>query len=201
MAEPSAAPEEYGTKCTSCGCNRRKPAPRLCMSPNEHVEFIPAKLPEAAVDPEIKLFGPSGDGCHIEVDGKHYAYGNTEANAWKAALRRALAAAQPDGPWDVERAAKLLDANGYRGDGLSTRITVAQPDGWIAVSERLPEPGVNVLIISMNFQTHSQHYTAYRSEPMTDDSPTFWRDSHTGAQTIFATHWCPLPTPPVQEKV
>jgi hypothetical protein len=38
----------------------------------------------------IKLYGPSGDGCHVEVNGEWYAYGNTPENAWKAALRRAI---------------------------------------------------------------------------------------------------------------
>jgi len=39
----------------------------------------------------IRIVGPSGDGCHVEVNGKWYAFGNIPENAWKAALSRALA--------------------------------------------------------------------------------------------------------------
>lgn len=37
--------------------------------------------------PSARLIGPSGDGCHIDVDGKWVAYGNIPENAWKAAHR------------------------------------------------------------------------------------------------------------------
>lgn len=35
-----------------------------------------------------RLIGPSGDGCHIEVDGKWFAYGNIPENAWIGADRK-----------------------------------------------------------------------------------------------------------------
>lgn len=37
--------------------------------------------------PTAKLVGPSGDGCHVEVNGSWFAYGNIPANAWKNAVR------------------------------------------------------------------------------------------------------------------
>ena len=112
-AEPNAVPEEYGTKCTSCGCNRRKPAPRLCMSPNEHVEFIPAKLPKAA--PENEPF----------VLPKAMVHAATRA--YNAAARRRGYKYFHDA-FVVEEA--LIAA-------LDTQK--AQPDGWIAVTtETMP---------------------------------------------------------------
>jgi hypothetical protein len=38
--------------------------------------------------PNAKLIGPSGDGCHIEIDGQWFAYGNLPENAWKAAAAK-----------------------------------------------------------------------------------------------------------------
>lgn len=38
--------------------------------------------------PTARLVGPSGDGCHVEVDGHWFAYGNIPENAWKSARSR-----------------------------------------------------------------------------------------------------------------
>lgn len=63
---------------------------------------------------------------------------------------------------------------------------------WIKVEDRLPDVGMPVLAIAARAFGTSCHYTVYRTE--TDD--WFWRDSHTGAQAGWFTHWMPLPDPP-----
>lgn len=51
--------------------------------------------PERGTAPKIEFFGPSGDGCHINVDGKFYAYASNVHACWKNALLRALTAPSP----------------------------------------------------------------------------------------------------------
>ncbi|MGC0611452.1 DUF551 domain-containing protein [Escherichia coli] len=73
------------------------------------------------------------------------------------------------------------------------------PDGWISCSERMPEKGQNVLI-SVNFDSSlveplicSAHYTG----------STFRRGDATikpGNGIDQATHWMPLPEPPLEAK-
>lgn len=74
----------------------------------------------------------------------------------------------------------------------------ASVDGekWIDVKQELPEPGVNVLAIICGYSHSSQHYTVYRTEPLTEDGFYTWRDSHYGNQSLWFTHWQPLPAPP-----
>jgi hypothetical protein len=47
-----------------------------------------AKEKYLQVHPSAKLVGPSGDGAHIDVDGKWMGFGNLPENAWIDALRR-----------------------------------------------------------------------------------------------------------------
>lgn len=73
------------------------------------------------------------------------------------------------------------------------------PDGWISCSERMPEKGQNVLI-SVNFDSSlveplicSARYTG----------STFRRGDATikpGNGIEQATHWMPLPEPPLEAK-
>ncbi len=81
------------------------------------------------------------------------------------------------------------------------RKLIARLPQWIGVDERLPEPGVNVLAIVDRGDTPSQHYTVYRTEPMVDDKFWTWRDSHTGRQEIWFTHWQPLPVAPSRDRI
>lgn len=48
-------------------------------------ETVKAKFPSS------RLIGPSGDGCHIDVDGKWMGFGNIPENAWADAARRLTA--------------------------------------------------------------------------------------------------------------
>jgi hypothetical protein len=69
--------------------------------------------------------------------------------------------------------------------------------GWISVEQELPVPGLNVLAIRVGSYSTSQHYTVYRTEPLTEDKMWTWRDNHSGCQEMWFSHWQPLPAPPV----
>lgn len=64
---------------------------------------------------------------------------------------------------------------------------LAQPDGWIAVTERLPEPKTEVLCISA--EAKCWILRRFRGR---------WESRRGIPQYCFITHWQPLPTPPVQ---
>lgn len=56
-----------------------------------HMEGINWDSDEAVVrasHPSIVLYGPSGDGCHLELDGKHFEYANTIENLWRKARKK-----------------------------------------------------------------------------------------------------------------
>lgn len=77
--------EKNGT----CAQNAKGVRTAETVSVMNTTEPTPVKM-NIPKEPQIKLYGPSGDGCHVEVDGEWFAFGNTPENAWKAALRRAL---------------------------------------------------------------------------------------------------------------
>lgn len=87
------------------------------MSSYKGIDILGNPIFEPAEPVEVELIGPSGDGCHIAVNGEHYAYGNLEVNAWKAALRKALAALASEKLAHQETRREWLKANG--------------PGGWI----------------------------------------------------------------------
>lgn len=88
--------DEYGTElchlhkthCPSCGQELRELLQRS-QQLTPAAEGASGSLP-AMSNLDIKLYGPSGDGCHVEVNGEWYSYGNIPDNAWKAALTKAL---------------------------------------------------------------------------------------------------------------
>lgn len=78
-------------------------------------------------------------------------------------------------------------------DGNSPAI----PDGWIPVSERMPEnkPGSYEYIVfeSLNNRAHHDYWNV--PDGSCDDFSPFW--NHYGK---YVTHWMPLPEPPQEEK-
>ncbi|EDR7308764.1 DUF551 domain-containing protein [Salmonella enterica subsp. enterica] len=78
-------------------------------------------------------------------------------------------------------------------DGNSPAI----PDGWIPVSERMPEnkPGSYEYIVfeSLNNRAHHDYWNV--PDGSCDDFSPFW--NHYGK---YVTHWMPLPAAPQQEE-
>ena len=66
---------------------------------------------------------------------------------------------------------------------------------WTPVSERLPEPGLIVLAIFKTPGHTSKYFTTYRTEPLDENGFWSWRDSHTGAQLNWFTHWQKMTEP------
>ncbi|ECC3391150.1 DUF551 domain-containing protein [Salmonella enterica] len=71
------------------------------------------------------------------------------------------------------------------------------PDGWIPVSERMPEnkPGSYEYIVfeSLNNRAHHDYWNV--PDGSCDDFSPFW--NHYGK---YVTHWMPLPAAPQQEE-
>ena len=60
-------------------------------------------------------------------------------------------------------------------------------NGWISVSERLPEEGVTVLIYTIDGETKEAHLSGYLD---------LWSDNEDVYRYDDITHWIPLPEPP-----
>ena len=76
--------------------------------------------------------------------------------------------------------------------GWKARAALAQSErvpAWIAVSERLPEPGTDVLAYGVNHRSHSYVVAGVFSGT--------WASQETEEATRFEpTHWMPLPAVP-----
>lgn len=71
---------------------------------------------------------------------------------------------------------------------------------WISVNERLPEPGVSVLVWVPESANHDGGYTIDMIDPESDGD--LWLDHYEhGVPKEYApyTHWQPLPPPPGAE--
>ncbi|MBV8042525.1 DUF551 domain-containing protein, partial [Pluralibacter sp.] len=72
------------------------------------------------------------------------------------------------------------------------------PDGWIPVSERMPEPNIFVLVsngvwVGLGFQSDAEHL----------EEDERWQDEHyefIDRLHFPVTHWMPLPATPQQDK-
>lgn len=86
--------------------------------------------------------------------------------------------------------------NACRAAMLKAGNSPVTPDGWIPVSERMPEnkPGSYEYIVfeSLNNRAHHDYWNVPDSS--CDDFAPFW--NHYGK---YVTHWMPLPTAPKQE--
>lgn len=82
-----------------------------------------------------------------------------------------------DGNCFTYRAADILIAN-----GVTTQ-------GWIPVSDRLPETIIDVLAFSENGD-ESKQFIAYYSNKK-------WWDSTSNIRIVSVTHWMPLPQTPM----
>ena len=80
------------------------------------------------------------------------------------------------------------DASAYHARVLALFEAQAKPEGWIAVSERLPDEGRTVLIAAEGWVTMGWRH---------DGPSTRWTDWD-GVELISPTHWRDLPAPPTQ---
>ena len=74
---------------------------------------------------------------------------------------------------------------------LSNGVTVQR---WIPVTERLPDVGVDVLVVKDNGDKNMAVWRLYRTIP---NGQPHWEDEvGDGLLLKAATHWMPLPEPP-----
>jgi Protein of unknown function (DUF551) len=78
---------------------------------------------------------------------------------------------------------------------------VAEESGWIPVEERMPEPGVYVLVWSTweNQDPSIAEYCPDRPDCIEGEEVTYWRNDGEGMGVFGVTHWMPLPSPPQTE--
>ena len=77
-------------------------------------------------------------------------------------------------------------------DNLPT-ADVAPKSEWISVDERLPDPGLPILI----FTRKNRYYVGYYYKAVVDTTYTgFYADS----VKRDVTHWMPMPEPPITDK-
>lgn len=70
---------------------------------------------------------------------------------------------------------------------------VAPKSAWISVDERLPDPGLPILI----FTRKNRYYVGYYYKAVVDTTYTgFYADS----VKRDVTHWMPMPEPPITDK-
>ena len=68
---------------------------------------------------------------------------------------------------------------------------------WIPVSERLPDVGIDVLVIKDNSDRNMAVWRLYRTIP---NAQLYWEDEvGDGLVLKAASHWMPLPEPPKGE--
>jgi hypothetical protein len=105
--------------------------------------------------------------------------------------------------------ALLLEAHCERVSSLQERIrqleAVQVPEGWIPVSERLPEPQTDVLIFASHHQRPhiAQVMVAGLFGPNKDARELEWMDNVSESmlpRRWWVTHWMPLPAAPKKEK-
>lgn len=79
----------------------------------------------------------------------------------------------------------------------------AQPDGWIAVTERLPKDETPVLILWNGLIRIGERRWEEPTHEDTYERFWYWDDPEDDGQcweNMDVTYWSPLPTPPVREK-
>lgn len=100
---------------------------------------------------------------------------------------------------------EICDAYGYRDlyasgyddavDAVENSPTfdVSPKSAWISVDERLPDPGLPILI----FTRKNRYYVGYYYKAVVDTTYTgFYADS----VKRDVTHWMPMPEPPITDK-
>lgn len=70
------------------------------------------------------------------------------------------------------------------------RLALLAAPQWISVKERLPSPGVDVLILAVSGWMEIRSFTP-------DDGVHAWGWYPGGLPLASSTHWMPLPKPPV----
>ena len=94
------------------------------------------------------------------------------------------------GPREFGRPQAYVDGwNAFRAAMLQAGNSPASPDGWIPVSERVPEQYVEVMVCT----DAGSRYIAALNRQMNWDDGDFFDD----IQNV--THWMPLPVAPQQE--
>ncbi|EBS1322871.1 DUF551 domain-containing protein [Salmonella enterica subsp. enterica serovar Muenchen] len=191
---------EVGQRCTCGNCSQRLWDLLLASAPVQvDIEMLASTLKNAPLAPSDNQGRPRAPVVPpaIEPDYK--------------VIKSILPTANPDeyacciaaDMWNACRAAMLQgveqpqNARQNIPENIPDGNSPAIPDGWIPVSERMPEnkPGSYEYIVfeSLNNRAHHDYWNV--PDGSCDDFSPFW--NHYGK---YVTHWMPLPEPPQEEK-